>query len=726
MGATIHAPSVTDPLPDVVAPIVQIKENWPDLWENAPDLLATSLSTASAGQDLSRLVFHRRYGDAKDTYEAAFSTRVERPLLDHWIRVRTLNAGATDLQTVFVGRISGDDASKFASSSVLAGVQQWVAYGPAQILRKRFVGKSFHKAFGLVADEIFQEVEWIPPLNDPNKSETGNRSAATVSVPGDPFAPAAYLYGGTDLWTYRQYIEYLLAFFLNDEVGDVPPGPRWTLTGQAEILEDLSTPIRWGTTQNVSQMLRKLIPLDRGIDYTVRIVDADLPAQNGPEKGYEIFVYATSPLVHSFAGVTLPKNSNEVVLNAGEAKDLSPSPRIVVSHDRKFKRIRILGKRIIVCCSLWAANAPSKAQVPEDAPGIPSYSGTSPASFPTLVAKWANDIEAEYQDGPPNSDDEADHDEYRRQDKFRDLYSSLGAPVFWDMHDAFVTPRVDDEGLLVVDDPETEDTDESLAPYQLDLRRTLSWIPLREGEDWTDIASAPTGARGVQTDIDDHQADYLPPIAWLFDPSTYSYLESTQFSIGVRPKRNDWGVLLRAAPNHIMGQNHFGSEGESQLKTAKWPRYDWEELIVTIAFEADQRYTMEWSHADATDKDGVLEIAIDAELHYLAPNTVVAAPFPDSTPAVVLSGDAGRVIRADRELLGLTMAGAISRYGWGRDRATVPVRGLLPWHDLVGQMLTRIDQVGASHDVNGVISGVTWDMPLNGSPATIIRAGYPD
>ncbi len=728
MGVTIIAPSVTATPPSVVAPIVQIKENWQSLWQNAPDLLATSVSTASAGQDLSRLVFHRRYGFAKDTYEPAISLRTEKSLLDQWIRVRTLNAGATDLQTVFLGRISGDDASKFASSSDLAGVQQWVAYGPAQILRKRFVGKSYHNRFKQTFDNL-EEIGWVPPLNEPNKSEVGNRSSFTSSVPSLPSPTNVFMYGGTELWNYRQYVEYLLTMFL-DESANTVPGPKWFLTGQAEILEDLYTPIRWGTTQTISQMLRKLIPLDRGIDYTVRIVGPRTPSQGPdiPEEGFEIFVYATSPFEHSFAGVFLPKNPNDVVLQAGNANDLSPSPRVVVSHDRKFKRIRILGKRIVVCCSNWAAYAPGKARVPEDTPGVPSYSGSSPASFPTLVDKWGDAIETEYKEGSVNSDDEADHDEYRRQDKFRDVYCSLGAPALWDMESSLVVPHVDNEGLLVEDDPDTEDMDESLAPYQLSLRRTLSWIPLKEGEDWTDIASEPLtpGRRGRQTDVDDHQADYLPPIAWLFEPAAYSYVESTQLGVGVRPKRNDWGVLLRAAPNHIMGQNHFGNEGETALKTAKWPRYDWQELIVTLAFEADQRYTMEWSHADATDKDGILEIAVDAEMHYLAPNTVVASPYPDSPSGVVLSGDDGRVIRADRELMGLTMAGAISRYGWGRDRATVAVKGLLPWHDLVGQMLNRIDQTGSSFNVNGVISGVTWDMALNGSPSTIIKAGYPD
>jgi hypothetical protein len=709
MGATITTPSVTAVPPQVVQPIIQIKQDWQDFWAVAPELLASNISTASAGQDLSRLVFHRRYGSVKDTYQTDFATRTETDLTDWWIRVRALNAEATDLQTVWLGRISGDDATKYASSAVPAGVQQWVAYGGAQILRKRAIGRSFHLRDGQV-----QDIGWVPPLNDPAKSEVGNRSSGT----GD----GVYMYGGEELWNYRQYVEYLLAKFLDESAAG---GPEWTLTGQADVLEKLSTPIRWGTTQTVYQMLRRLIPLDRGIDYTVRIVASHTPSEGAdiPEAGFEIFVYAVSPIEYTFAGVTMPKNPLAVPINAGTANDLHPSPRIIASHDRKFKRIRALGKRIVVCCSLWAAKAPAAALVPETTVGIPSYSNGGAATLPSLVKKWEAAIEAEYKTGAVGKDDEADHDEYRRQDKFQDVYASFGAPVAWDMNGGTAAPWCDAEGTLRTDDPGTGD-DESIADYQTILRRTLSWIPLKEGEDWTNIAAAASRARGTPTDVDDHQADYLPPIAWLFDLATFAFTDSSKLGVGVRPKRHDWGVLLRASPNHIMGQNHFGNEGESALKTAKWPRYDWQELAVTIAFESDQRYTMEWAHPDATAKDGVLELEVDAELHYLAPNTIVATPYPDSTPAVVLSGDEGRVIREDRELMGLVMAGAISRYGYGRNRASVAMKGLVPCHDLIGQILTTIEESGNSHVINGPITGVTWDMALSSSPSTVIRAGY--
>jgi len=713
MGTTIRAPSIWTAVPSVIAPIVQIKQGWQDLWQTAPELLLDNVSTAAAGQDLSRLTFRRPYGYAKDTYQAAYTLRTPLDLTDWWIRVRSVGGGFLPiLTTVWLGRISGEDTTPFASSDVPAGVQTWVAYGPAQILRKRMVGTSYHIRAGQV-----QELGWVPPMNDPEKSEVGNRSADKLDD--------VYMYGGTDVWTNRQYTEYLIRKFLDEsEGGTSPVGPQWTLAGQADALDQFWSVAgqNWGGTQTVEEMLRKLIPLNRGLDYTIRIIDSHTPSEGPdiPEAGFEIFVYALATLPATFGGKTLPSNTALVDLDAGTSRDLSPSPRIVITHDHVYRRIRVLGKRIVVCCSLWADKAPGVALLPDAVIGVPSHIGDAASSFPSLIAKWDEDIETTYRAGAVGKTDEADHDEFRRQDKFLDVYQSFGAPGEWDLNSGTAAPRLDDLGELMIDDPDTEDENEAVADYQLTMRRTLTWIPLKEGEDWTNIATAGTLERGVPTDVDDHQADYLPPIAWVFDPATFSFVDSSTLGVGVQPKRHDWGVLLRASPNHIMGKNHFGDVGGTD-KTATWPRYDWREMAVTIAFESDQRYAVEWASPDATNKDGVLEIEVDAELHYLAPNTIVATPYPDSTPAVVLSGDEGRVIRRDRDVMVATMVEAISRYGYARRRASVAVKGLMLWHDLVGQILSTIDESGVSHVVNGPICEVAWNIR---DSTTIIKAGY--
>jgi hypothetical protein len=434
MPATITTPSSLAFPPQVIQPVVQIKPTWVSYWMSTGQLIATDLSTASAGQDLSRLVFHRRYGYVRDTYQPAFTSRFPLDLTDWWVRVQVPVAGAPDMQTVWLGRISGDDTTMYASSAVPAGVQQWVAYGPGQILRKRAVGKSYHDR-----DGVAQDIGWVPPLNDPTGSELGNRSDNQID--------GSFLYGGEMVWNYYQYVKYLIVRFLDESATG---GPEWTLAGQAQALYFLQDPIRWGTTQTVYQMLRRLIPLNRGLDYTIRTIGSRTPSQgpNIPEAGFEIFVYATQKDSVTFAGFTLPANPLIIPLDAGTATDLSPPPNVVTSYDRKYKRIRALGKRIVVCCSLWAAKAPDKAQVATSGlPGVPVYVSGAAATLPTLVKKWGDAIQAEYDTSSGNN--EADADTYRRQAKFRDVYSSLGAPANWDMY----FPWVDDVGDLRVDEP---------------------------------------------------------------------------------------------------------------------------------------------------------------------------------------------------------------------------------------------------------------------------------
>ena len=234
MGVVV-TPSTTAAVPVVIAPIVQIKQSWPSLWQTEPSLLATGLEIASAGQDLSTLKLIRAYGPVKDTFEAGYQARDEGDLTDWWVRVQTVVAGVQDPQTVWIGRISGVDTEKFASSAGPSGQQDWVAYGPAQILHKRAVGHSFH-----LRDGDSQQVGWLPPLNDPQGSEVGTRSDQIFNVPATPAPRQVYLYGGTELWDYRQYAEYLVANFLDESASG---GPEWYLAGDVTILQEFEMPI---------------------------------------------------------------------------------------------------------------------------------------------------------------------------------------------------------------------------------------------------------------------------------------------------------------------------------------------------------------------------------------------------------------------------------------------------------------------------------------------------
>jgi len=230
----------------------------------------------------------------------------------------------------------------------------------------------------------------------------------------------------------------------------------------------------------------------------------------------------------------------------------------------------------------------------------------------------------------------------------------------------------------------------------------------------------------------DEPPDYLAPVAWIFDPYTYRYLASEKLDISIQPKRHDWGVLLQCSPNHLVAENHFdeqdGEELDYTVVTATWPRYDFEEMAVTIAIESDQRFQMESILEGATDQDGVMEIATDAEFHFLAPNTILGASIDPDDPAglLILSGDEPYVLRSDKELMELTMAAAISRYQADRKRARLTLMGFLPWQFLVGHVLATVEEIGGVvHTIDAPITSITWQAPDGGgSPTTILEAGF--
>ena len=702
MGVIVISPTLGEFPQTVRHPIIEIKQNWSDDWIWVPEIRLRSMSSASAGHDLSRLVLLRPYGPTKHPWESDFPGAIDTAvdLTDWWVRVRALTGTARDLATAWLGRFSDEDRDLFASSQGLSGMQVWVAYGPAQILRKRFISKSYWLTNG-----GRKHIGWVPPLNDPTKSERGNRHNAT--------SEGVHLYGGTDLWDYRQYAEYLLKNFL-DESDD--NGPSWKLAGAAEVLEEIKEPITWGTTQSAAEMLLELIPVSRGLDYTIRLIlDED-----GEETGFEVFVYALSAQEFSFGGSTLPANPDTVRIEVGEANN-NDSTRVIVSRNRYYKKLRVLGKRIVVCCSLWGPMAVERSGANSEMIGVPVDA--------TLDPKWLDTIETEYRASVGgDSEDEADHDRFRNQDKFRSVYQSYGAVDGWEWNEGTAAPALDDEGLLITEapvedpgDPILDDT--RIADHQHTVRETLSWIPLLAGLDYTGLRdSSPL----PEVPPGDESPDYIPLIAWMFDPYTYRYVVSEELDIGVNAKHHDWGVELQCSPNHLVADTHFDDAVETYI-TATWPRYDHEEMAVTIAMESDQRFAMESVVDGATDQDGVFEIETEAEFHYLAPNTIVGASklHDDPLGLLILSGSVGIVLRSDKELMELTMAAAISRYQSDRKRAQLQIRGFIPWQFLIGRVLTTLEEAGETHVIDGPITSITWQVPDDGgSPITILSAGF--
>lgn len=657
MGATIIAPTATPfPFP-VLAPVVELKRRWSDPWEFEPDLEPVRMEAATSGHKAGSLELRRRYGRVKQPWESTYATRTSWDLLDYWVRVRL--AGAQGLQTAWVGRIAAESRELHGSDQGPAGVQSWVAHEPLYLLDRIAVSTS-HWINPQTSAGAPVELGWSPSWNafDGRGVTVGNRSAERLG--------ASFVFGGTETWTRKDMLEYLLARFV-DEGGAT--GPAWSIGGQVDILAGISDTVPIGDSQSVADLLRKLTPREMGIDY--RIVPTD--------DGFEVNVFALTATPVSFGGTSIPTNPRTVEVKVGESLD-SIRTSIVRTREHRYAKIRVLGQRVLVCCSLRAADG-------------------------TLLPKWTSQLEALYKAGAGAAeDDPALHDKARAADIYRPVYQAFGAPSTWNLQAGKARPSVDGAGVLQAETP---------ADYQTKVRETLSWLPLRDGVDY-----------GVSPAIDrnpaGHEPDLRPPVAWVYDEEDERYVPAEEYGIAVSVPRADWGVFLQASPNHTLALNHFNADSETD------PRFDYDLLVATIAMRTDERLGLEYeipldqgeeAHGPSA---GTLDIVDEmAEIWYLAPGTAVGV---DENGTLRTSGGEGRVLRNDAPRLALLMAGAIARYTNERARAEIVAKGLLPWNDLLGSVLTVIETAGDTQSVQGVVTSVEWSFV--GSPQTVIKAGF--
>jgi len=633
------------------SPIIEIKRRWADAWEYEPQLDLIRATAAVSGHDLGTAELRRDYGTAKDPHEADLASRTAWNLLGWWVRA-SLTAGEGQVMTFWIGRITSEPREIYAAPDQPAGVQIWQAAEPLQELRKTPLVDSYWVEAGSE-----RQIGWVPDFNiaDPSAAVTGNRSAA-------PAANGVYLFGGVATWTRRQMLEYLLARHATHT-----GGPAWTTAGQVDLLEKLTDAVVASDHPTLAEVLGRIIDPAMGLDYTI-IETPD---------GFAVWVYALSPYALAAGGVSLPANPQAVSLPA-DRRDLC-DVNVVRSADQRHDRIRVIGKRLVVCCSLRG-------------------------DADTLVPKWSAAQEAEYKAGTGSgSDDPESHDAARTADHLRAVWSAYGAPAAWNHQDGAAAPVPTPLGEILFGD---------LADYQTTARTTLTWLPLFAGIDYAD-------GRAVDHNPSTYQPDLLGPLVWLTDPELDRYVPATERQIGIISPANDWGIQLRCQPAHLLANNHWDS-GEP-AETITEPTYDYSTLIATIAFEGDYRLELIHHLPDEADADGTCKV-IDtpAELWLLAPNTVVGLA-PDGQ--VKTSGPTGRVLRNDSQRMLATLAGAIGRYYQTRCRAEVAIEGLVNWYTLLGVILDVIETAGDAQTIRAPITSVSWTN-TESQQRTVLRTGF--
>ncbi len=696
MGRTIKGKSSTAavaPL-DVIAPIVFVKEQWSDRWQYDRSIHFRRTRHSSGGEGIGSCEIRRAYGGA--VREPGQSAAIRNPIdrAGWWVKIILILPN--NFTTLWVGQISSTTKNAFAESDQAAGWQTWTAHSMLQMLAKTHVHQSHwtvHQLTDPPLDDpnVEQVLGWSPNVNgrDARNLLVGNRSAEQHG--------GEYLFGGTDIWSHFDFLQYILNRFVDNSDND---GPTWTIGGQRDILDELKSTIVIRPDETVASLLGKLIPIDLGIDF--KIVPFGETSDPLGESGFEIQVFsltgeasgggivnptklpAGSAPAGTTSAVSLPRNPNLITMKPAEVS-LAPSIQVVETLDRQFDRIRVIGRRIVTCCTLEVSNG-------------------------SLVQRWSDAMERAYiNSGVPPFNLEAEGlDAARKDDAFRLVYQAFGAPDNWDWQNGAAAPVLDTEGIV----------QSTGADRQSQVRATLPWIPLREGFNY---ASRPPSSANVAN----YEAPFLPPTAWILDTTGASdrWLTVDQAGMSVQTHPEDWGLSLNVSPNHLIALGVPEFNNPVLEKTNTLAKYDWHNLKYTVAFETDQRLELRYDRTSGwSDKGETLVINVPtAELWYLADDTVVGVDNAGNLERTT----GGQTLRNDSDRLAMVMAGAISRYNMQRARATLRYNGYWPFAGHVGQILEVIETGEGAQFIGAPITAVDWEAGGTGNPpTTTIHTGF--
>ncbi len=669
-GVTIASQPGEFPFPNQFL-TVYLKENWDEGWTEYPEINVETVSMATGGGGGGSCKFNREYGRVKyefdddyDDYDALY--------LDNWyIRIVAITEQVGNLfglgvqseveNIIFTGIVSSDDRVIEGGDVRASGIQNWVGFDATHLMRKVWVSESYwmleepdpDDADGTVFNE--KKLGRNPSMNirDDAGLLRGNRS--------DEFLPetTVYGYGGKNMWNRREYVEYLLAKFFDFTDQD---GPKFTLGGQADILEDVADIVDISPVETGFSILNKLITPTIALDYFIRESD----------EGFSIEVFSLISEEISYGEKTLKKNPNIVRMENTYADDVLD---ILVSRndDHKFSKVKLVGERIVTLRTMKSEG------VDED-------------DF-EIEKKWTDDLELTYQLGGPGSSAD-EHDTFRKKDRFRNVFTTFGAKA----GTAVQAPILNEDGT-VPDDPEYAD-------YQNAFKNILSWTPLVSGFNYED-----------KEPVDENPAHYtpefIPPMVFIYD-EIWGWSLADAEGANIYALKEEWGFRVQFQPNHIMALNHWSVAYDTGVN----PEYDWQKMIMTFAVATDQRLTVEF--ALTNDDDGsVLEIYIPGmELWYMPKGTVYDVN-DDTISADFIQSSENIVLRNDADQLHLIMAGIIARYFNSRAFGTMRINRYVAWGGFIGYILTVIDENGDAHQIQSPITSIIWS-----DGTTTIRTGY--
>ncbi|MBI9016899.1 MAG: hypothetical protein JEZ07_06515 [Phycisphaerae bacterium] len=654
---------------------VYIKANWADNWQ-LTTLLEAQRASVTVSPGIGQAEFIWRYGYRTLTGGSDFVATSPLNLLGWFVQIRVYDPGPPENEVIlFTGKFFDDALNVIGTviddeyNQVSNGDQILTASDLALLLDREVISLTRSLKNG---NSIADVIEHVPSMNrqgDRGLADNGNRSYSRD-------ADGVYRYSADGAyWSHLDYLEMIL-------IDHQPDNIRFILGGQKDLLDNLRT---YSNVEGltVKGLLDKLVDRRRGFGWRIGNVIAQ--QDYADEVQIEIFTVFDSPI--TVGDITLTPNLSQIELDlSNEALYHVQSLRL--NDSALYDNFVITGQRVKSCFSI------SKTE---------------------FVAGWTMANETLYRQGAKNAagyDEKTEeeqsllNDRYRNDARFSSVYRNFELPEDWDW-------TVDVNGSNIMANPDT-DNDGGLTGYQgnySQLPRTfMRSTILQRGIDYTGSVSVDNTSGSVKK--------YHRPMVFVQDVQGTWYNAAAIASvlkdddgnslpnIGVRMLDHTLGFALDTNPNHLLAQGHF----EPAEPSAHLPWLNWENLLVTVTTETDQRLKISLRADGQTGPiKRTLKINVPgAELWYVADGTVVGL---DESGQLERFG-CSNVIRNDKAMLQAVAAAAMGWYGKARQALQCSIE-YLATSLAPGQLVKHAYTNSVYEDVNTIITQINWDFGKN-------------
>lgn len=688
---TLLQPTAASVLYSVPSHRVYVRSAWADPWSEVAGLFC-SWCFFGCSPEPSRAELDWTYGRGYPPGKTAIDTYDRQDYLGYYVKVeidQTDSDGDPTDPILWFGIVTeqADMPEGMSEGRVAYGHQKFVCHGLELLLDRVRITQSWYDSGGTLKlckralqfnnDHDFRD----DALTDTQRAERvfRNRTQYEVTVDGEAFACHAFTddLAHAEFWSTRDIVDYLFTFYPPKDSGNRLVIP-WALTDRAqEVLPTWDRPTVRADGMTIKRILDQL--LDRRRLFAWQVIP------NPDESGMLLDAFSFNESEITLPGGELQKaNSTQTSLNLDTAVDvLSWTFRESESH--RVARVVCRGARKRAVFSLSAMDG-------------------------TLEPAWKADDETAYETGPTGLG--ADHftkkqrlQAYRREERFRRVYSWFRVPKDWDFKAG--------DGLGEVLNP--------ILPDDAETGAETVFLPEARFE-----THLPPGVM-LQAPTDSAE-DRLQPAGWSVVGSRWVRLDSLSqsqrtanmvpgavpldFSCSLHMQPNGPGIIVTTSGGLKWDREAIASVDFTPIAGVDTtPPLNWRTMIFTVCLEMDDRVSGRWPAKDEYEelegdvaRETVIDFGDKYRLDYVAPGTVKG-----SIDGVLSRFTDGVYLRDDRKKLEDIARLVYEWYAVPRRAVSIRVRRVEMVFE-VGQLITELGGVASARTINSVVTSAHIDL----------------